>query len=159
MRLIALPLLILTAGALAEPAVPPPRVLPKLAFTQADFDAQTQRSPSGDYLMEVPQIANLSLSAIARSVLAAKSIETVAQFTQADGKPRIVRSLISCCAIHAKQYEVAVSLGSNLPVPGEMEWVKLQGTIAFRSENGAMTPTIIVRELAAVPTPGNPILK
>lgn len=145
--------------ALADPAVPPPRVLPKIAFTLADFEAQTQRSAAGNYVMEVPEIANLSLSAIARSVLDTKPVETIAQFTRADGKPRAVRSLISCCAAHAKQFEVAVQFDADAPAFGEMSWVKITGAISFRVENGKPNPVIVVREIVETAPPKNPVLR
>lgn len=151
--------LALVGIACAEPAVPPARVLPRVAFTIADFVAQTPRSANGDFLMEVPQLVNLSLSEEARGVLSSRPVETVGQFAGADGRPRVLRSLISCCAAHARQYEVEIQFEGAVPSLMEMGWVKIIGTVAFRLENGKSMPVIVVKQVVVTDPPQNPLLR
>lgn len=153
-------LLSVLCAAFAEPpAVPAVRVIPKVAFTLADFVAQTPQSAKGDFLMEVPQLVNLSLSEEARGVLNGKSVEMVGQFTSIGGRLRLMRSLMSCCAVHARAYEVDIQFDAPKASLVEMGWVKITGAVIFREENGKLMPVVVAKDVLRTVPPQNPLLR
>lgn len=159
MKRALLTVLCLGMQVVADPAVPPARVLPKVAFTLADFVAQTPRSATGSYLMEVPEIVNLSLSEEARAVLEGKVVETNGQVTEANGQMVIERAVISCCASHAKWYKLGLRNDRGNLAIADKAWVSVIGTITFVVEGEAKVPMILVREVVPSLQPKNALAR
>jgi uncharacterized membrane protein YcgQ (UPF0703/DUF1980 family) len=162
---ISIALLSLAVAAIADPAVPPLRVIPKITFTVADLKAQTPRSKDGNFMLEIPEIVNLGLTDESRAVFAGKPVETTGQVvselaTNPDGRRlRIVRSLINCCAAHARPYSVIIEFAGKAPEFKVMTWVKVAGTMTYKVEDGNTTPVVAVTEMKEITAPVNPMLK
>lgn len=165
MRTIFFSLVSLAVAAFADPAVPPLRVIPKTVFTLADFEAQTPRSEAGNFLIEIPGLVNFGLTEDARAVVAGKPVETIGQVVPESlnnsgrRRLRIVRSLMNCCTVHARQFSVVIEFVEKAPDFKEMSWVKVVGTICYRVEEGNTTPVVGVKEIKEIPQPVTPVLK
>ena len=78
----------------------------------------------------------------------------------ADGnRLRIVRSLIQCCAAHARQYSNIIEFAGKAPALKEMTWVKVVGTMSYKQEGGKTVPVVIVKEIKETTNPDDPFLR
>ena len=131
------------------------------SFTLDDLKAQVERSPEGNFKLEVPEIYYTANDKEVQSVLTGQPIETVAQVipekvNNPNGtRVRIFRMLIQCCAADARPYSIPVEFGKTPPAIKEMSWVKVVGKMDFRSEGGQVVPVILATSMTAVPEPEN----
>jgi len=115
--------------------------------------------------MEIPQILNTGSDPEIRGVLSGQSVETTGQVmpetvdNAGGNRLRIVRSLIQCCAAHARQYSVIIEFAGKVPALKEMSWVKVVGTITYKQEGGKTVPVVIVKEIKETTKPGDPLLR
>ena len=134
-------------------------------FTLDDMKAQVSRNKDGAFLMEIPQILNTGSDKEIQGVLSGQSVETTGQVMpetvdNADGnRLRIVRSLIQCCAAHARQYSVIIEFAGKAPALKEMTWVKVVGTMSYKQEVGKTVPVVIVKEIKETTQPDDPLIK
>ena len=149
----------------ADPAVAAATVVAHRGFTLGDLKAQVPRNKDGAFLMEIPQILNTGSDKEIQGVLSGQSVETTGQVMpetvdNADGnRLRIVRSLIQCCAAHARQYSVIIEFAGKVPAMKEMSWVKVVGTITYKQEDGKTVPVVIVKEIKETTKPDDPLLR
>ena len=152
-------------AAAAERAVVTTAVAAHRGFTLADLKAQVPQNKEGDFMMEIPQILNTGSDKEIQGVLSGQSVETTGQVmpetvdNAGGNRLRIVRSLIQCCAAHARQYSVIIEFAGKVPAMKEMSWVKVVGTITYKQEGGKTVPVVIVKEIKETTKPGDPLLR
>jgi len=152
-------------AASAEPAMTAETVVAHRGFTLDDMKAQVSRNKDGAFLMEIPQILNTGSDKEIQGVLSGQSVETTGQVMpetvdNADGnRLRIVRSLIQCCAAHARQYSVIIEFAGKAPALKEMTWVKVIGTMSYKQEGGKTVPVVVVKEIKETTQPDDPLIK
>ncbi len=155
-----LPSLMLSFASLAGPVA-----AASLPFTLADFKAQVPQSPSGSFLLEIPQILNTAADQEVRTVVAGCPVETCGQIIpetnfNPDGKRlRVARSQVQCCAIHAREYSVVLEFSEKAPVLQEKDWVKLLGTLAYERQGESFVAVIRVTEIQKTDQPQSPLLR
>ena len=152
-------------AASAEPAVAAATVVSHRGFTLGDLKAQVPRNRDGAFLMEIPQILNTGSDKEIQAVLSGQSVETTGQVmpetvdNAGGNRLRIVRSLIQCCAAHARQYSVIIEFAGKVPTLKEMSWVKVVGIMSYKQEGGKTVPVVIVKEIKETTKPDDPFLR
>jgi hypothetical protein len=158
--LVATVICAIAAAGNAEPAPAPA----KPGFTLADLKAQFQQTKDGAFLMEVPQILNTATDREVQPLLTGQAVETTGQLLRdpaenADGsRLRIFRAEFLCCSEHARQCSVALEFENNAPSLKANTWVRLNGTIAYRSEGGKTVPVIRLKTISESAKPAKPTL-
>jgi uncharacterized membrane protein YcgQ (UPF0703/DUF1980 family) len=135
------------------------RPIPKIPFTLDDLKAQKPQNREGNFLLEVPDIANSDGDQELQNVLAGQTVETTGQvMSEGANSPganrlRIVRTMIVCCALHPRQYAVVLEFPGKAPDFKELSWVKVIGAISYKEESGKAVPIVLVREIKEIPAP------
>lgn len=134
------------------------------SFTLADLKAQVPQSKEGNFILEVPEIYYTAGDKEVQSVLKGQPVETVAQVmpekvnNDAGKRLRVFRLLVQCCAADARPYSVPVEFAEKAPAMKEMTWVKLTGTMDYRTEGGQIVPIIVAKDFKETTAPDNAML-
>jgi uncharacterized repeat protein (TIGR03943 family) len=133
-------------------------------FTLADLKAQVPQSKEGNFLLEVPEIYYTAGDKEVQGVLAGQSVETTAQvlpekLNNPDGKRvRIFRLLIQCCAADARPFSIPVEFDKKAPEFKESTWVKVIGTMTYKSEGGQTVPVLQATSMVESAEPDNKMI-
>jgi len=142
-----------------------PLAAASLSFTLADFKAQVPQSPTGNFLMEIPQILNTAADQEVRAVVAGCPVETCGQiipetkFNPEGKRLRVARSQVHCCATHAREYSVVLEFVEKAPALQEKDWVKLLGTLSYERQGEVFITVIRVNEIQKTAQPQSPLLR
>ncbi|HEY2573745.1 MAG TPA: hypothetical protein VGH65_06740 [Verrucomicrobiaceae bacterium] len=134
------------------------------SFTLADLKSQVPQSPEGNFQLEVPELYYTAGDKEVQGVLTGQPVETIAQvlpekLNNAEGKRlRIFRLLVQCCAADARPFSIPVEFESKAPDFKEMTWVKVIGSMTYKSENGQVIPILLAKTMTETAEPDNKMI-
>lgn len=122
-------------------------------FTLEDLESFVKRSDDGNFMISLIELFYSAGDVEVRKVLNGQPVETVAQVVEDTvnnpngSRLRGFRMFMQCCAADSRPVSIAVEFGEKPPPYKEMGWYKLVGTMDFQTENGIMTPILMVKEM------------
>ena len=90
-------------------------------FTLEDLEAQVDRSPAGNFMLEVPELFYTAGDREVQRVLEGQPVETVAQImperlnNDAGNRVRLFRLVVECCAADARPLSILPNSQDRLP--------------------------------------------
>ncbi len=141
-------------------------------FTLADLKAQVPQNKEGNFLLEIPEIYYTAGDKEVQGVLAGQPVETTAQVLPEKmpdpenpdkqinhpTRLRIFRMLVQCCAADARPFSIPAEFEKKAPEFKGMTWVKVTGTMTYKSEGGQTVPVLLVTSMTESAEPDNKMM-
>ncbi len=71
---------------------------------------------------------------------------------------RIFRLLMQCCAADARPFSIPVEFEAKAPEFKDMTWVKVTGTMSYKSEGGQTVPVLLATSMVESAEPDNKMI-